>query len=216
MGSGFALEIPYGQLLLLVMSLFMFVGAMRGWYREFWSSCFLLALTAILLKPALASGIVGYLSKVLRLIIAFVQGGASLDLNKLASRATKVEIPFDGENPYLFLVMVLLVFVVISYGTRESGQDVTAMSRILGGLMGLFNGFMVLTLFKEYVLQYIRARSPQLAVSAASPNVTIALGDVPRSGLLEGNGLQVLAVVGAAMVVVLIGSVLIGRPIGKR
>ena len=43
MESGFTLAIPYDQLLLLVMALFMFVGATRGWYRGFISTAVLVA-----------------------------------------------------------------------------------------------------------------------------------------------------------------------------
>jgi hypothetical protein len=215
-GTGFAVEIPYDYLMLLVMGLFMFVGATRGWYREFWTSVVLLCLTGLLLKPSLAAPIVEYLAKAIRLIIAFVQGGFSLDLTRLAVRVAKVQIPFGGDNPYLLLIIILLGFVLISYNTRTDTKDVTAMSRLLGGLIGLFNGFVVLTLFKEYVIKYIRERTPQLAATANPSSVAIALGQVPGGGLLQGTSLQVLAVVGAAMVVVLIGSLLLGQSLGKR
>jgi hypothetical protein len=215
-GSGFTVQIPYDQLMLLVMGLFMFVGATRGWYREFWTSVVLLCLTGLLLKPSLAAPIVEYLAKALRLIIAFVQGGFSLDLTRLAARVAKVEIPFGGDNPYLLLIIILLGFVLVSYNTRGDTKDVTAMSRLLGGLIGLFNGFVVLTLFKEYVIKYIRERTPQLAAASSPSSVAVALGDVPGGGVLQGASLQVLLVVGAAMLAVLIGSLLFGQSLGKR
>ena len=61
MGTGFTLLIPYDQVLLLVMALFMFVGATRGWYREFITTAVLVGLTIFLIQPELAAPIVRYL-----------------------------------------------------------------------------------------------------------------------------------------------------------
>lgn len=212
---GFMLEIPYNQLLLLVMALFMFVGATRGWYREFITTCGLIALLAILIKPELAARIIDYISKLVRLILAFLQGRGAVDPKRLLAAYETVKVPFDGKNPYLLLIIALVGFVVLSYGTRGGGKDVSALSRILGGLLGLFNGYLAVSLFTEYVIKYIRGRTPVLATAAPPQQFSVAISRLPSGDLLRGQGLQILAgLLGVLAAVVFISNAM-GRPIGK-
>ena len=216
MGTGFTIELPYDQLLLLVMGLFMFVGATRGWYRELITSCVLVALTAILIKPSLAAPIIDYLARFVRLVLAFIQGRGSVDPNKLLARYGNIEVPFDGKNPYLLLIFVLVIFVFLSYSTRGDSKGVTAVSRILGGLLGLFNGYLMVSLFKEYVVKYIQQRSPMLAAAGSPPAFSVAVKGMPAGELLKGQGWQIVAVLALLMVAVLFFSTVSGQPIGKK
>jgi hypothetical protein len=214
--SGFTLSIPYEQVLLLVMALFMFIGAMRGWYREFISSVVLIALAVFLIQPELATPVVRYISGLLRIILAFFRSGFSLDLTKLSDVVKQIELPFDANNPYMFFILVLVGFVVLSYMTIGPSRKVTSLSRILGGLLGLFNGFLVVSLFKEYVIKYFQTTSPALAAAGAPPAVAIAVGSPPTGGVLSGaNGIVILVLLGL-MVVVLLTSMATGKPIGKK
>jgi hypothetical protein len=209
MGTPFTVVIPYDTILLLVMGLFMFVGATRGAFREAITTVGLVVLLAILLRPELAQVIVGYLSRLLRLIIAFFRSGFSVNPETLLGTYGQVKVPFTGENPYPVLILALVVFVFLSYGSR-GGKDVTAFSRIVGGLLGLFNGFLVVTLFKDYVVKYITQRNPaEVAALGAPPaEVSVALSRLPTAGLLANNSLYTgLALLGALTALLLIGSV---------
>ena len=148
MGAPFTVEIPYDQLMLLVMGLFMFVGATLGAYREAITTFGLVVLLALLLEPGLATPIVGYLSNLVRLIIAFFVSHFSVNPKVLLDTYATITVPFTSENPYAFLIFALLGFVLLSYASRD-GKEVTALSRILGGLLGLFNGFLVVSLFRN-------------------------------------------------------------------
>jgi len=219
MGDGFALPISYDQLMLLVMGLFMFVGATRGWRQEFISSCVLLVLTAILIQPGLAAPIVEYISKIIRLVLAFIQGFGQLDFAALEARYQAIKLPFDGSNPYALLIAVLIGFVLISYSIRGNIKGVTAFSRILGGLLGLFNGFLVISLFRQYVLKYFQKTDPALwAAAGPSPevSVTVPVQGVPTGDLLTGERFQIVIVLLGLMVVVLFISMVAGKPIGKK
>ncbi len=216
MGAGFTLLIPYEQVLLLVMALFMFIGATRGWYREFVSSAVLIALAVFLIQPELATPVVRYISSLLRIIVAFIRSGFSLDLSKLSDVVKQVKLPFDANNPYMFFILVLVGFVVLSYMTIGPSKKVTALSRILGGLLGLFNGFLVVSLFKEYVIKYFQKASPALAAAGPPPSVSVAVGGPPVGGVLTGtSGILILVLLGL-MVGVLLTSMATGQPIGKR
>ncbi len=208
MGAPFTIEIPYDQLLLLVMALFMFVGATRGAYREAITSIGLVVLLAVLVKPGLVAPIVGYLSSMVRLIIAFLRSHFSVNPEVLLSTYKNVAMPFDGENPYPFLMVALVGFVLLSYASR-GGKDITAFSRILGGLLGLFNGFMVVSLFKEYVVKYVEGRTGAVAVMGPGSGVSVALRDLPSSRLVSPDNWQftlaLLAIVGALVVISMVG-----------
>jgi len=207
--SPFTVPIPYDQVLLLVMGLFMFVGATRGAFREAITTAGLVVLLALLIKPELAELIIGYLARLLKLIIAFFRSGFSVNPEALLGAYGKVEVPISGDNPYPILILALVVFVFLSYSSR-GGKDVAAFSRIVGGLLGLFNGFLVVTLFKDYLLNYIYKRNPvaMATVGGTPAQVSVAVSGLPTSGLLAGDGLYpALALLGTVAAVLLISSV---------
>jgi hypothetical protein len=215
MASGFTLAIPYDQLLLLVMALFMFVGATRGWYREFISTAVLISLTVFLLKPELAAPVVRYTAGFSRIVVAFLRSGFSLDLGRLADSVDQVTLPFDASNPYMLFVVSLVLFVLLSY-TTGGARSVSALSRLLGGLLGLFNGFLVVSLFKEYVVKYFQKSLPEIAAASVSPDVAVSVSGLPTGSLLTGGGSTLVVVLLALIAGVLLTSTVTGRPIGKR
>jgi hypothetical protein len=192
--------------MLLVMGLFMFVGATRGAYREAITTLGLVVLLVLLLEPGLAAPIIGYLSNMLKLIIAFIVSHFSVNPKVLLDTYAQIQVPFTADNPYAFLIFALVGFVLLSYASR-GGKDVTAFSRILGGLLGLFNGFMVISLFKEYVVKYIQTRTPSVAIAGPPAQVSVALKGLPLSGPLSGNNWQlVVALLGAVAALMFLSS----------
>jgi len=216
MGDGFSFAIPYDQLLLLVMGLFMFVGGTRGWYREFISTVVLVALTVFLIRPEMATPMVKYIAGFLRIVVAFFRSGLSLDLGQLGDAAGNIELPFDASNPYMFFIIGLVIFVLLSYSSAGGGGQVTALSRLLGGLLGLFNGFLVISLFKEYAVKYLQRATPELAAAGPPPEVGVSVSGLPSGSLLSGSGGTLMLVLLALMVGVFLVSMASGRPIGKR
>lgn len=219
MDSPFTVVITYEQLMLLMMGLFMVVGAMRGFYREVITTGGLVVLLGILLKPELAAPIISYASKFLRLILAFIASHGSVDLPTLMSTYEKITVPFDGGNPYAFLVIALVGFVLLSYGTRD-GKDVTALSRILGGVLGLLNGYLVIFLFKEYIVKYIRQKYIQQGAAAmvqATPGqVSLALKDLPTGGPLDANRWQIVLILLGVIAGLLFVSTTTGLSLKKK
>jgi hypothetical protein len=209
MGTPFTVEIPYDQLMLLVMGLFMFVGATRGMHREAITTIGLVVLAALLIEPGLAGPIVGYLSNLVRLIVAFIVSHFTVNPKVLLDTYATISVPFTAQNPYAFLIFALVGFVLLSYTSRGS-QDATALSRLLGGLLGLFNGFLVISLFKEYIVKYIQTRSPTVAIAGPPSQVSVALKSLPAGGPLTGNSLQLVVVILGAVAALLILSSVFG------
>lgn len=216
MGTGFTLLLPYDQLLLLVMALFMLVGALRGWYREGVSTAFLVVLAVFLVRPELAVPVVRYFAGFLRILLAFVQSGFSIDLGRLEKVAVQVQLPFDANNPYMFFILALVVFVVLSYATGSSLKRVSPLSRILGGLLGLFNGLLVVSLFKEYALKHFQKASPALYAAGPPSAVSVSVSRLPLGGLMAGSMSTLILVLLGLMVAVLLFSMATNRPIGDR
>jgi len=217
MTDGLTLPITYDQLMLLLMGLFMFVGATRGWRQEFFSSVVLLALTAVLVRPELAETVADYVNKLIRMILAFIQGFPSLDFGTLEELYGGIELPFDSNNPYPLLIAVLVAFVLLSYNIRVKLEGVTAMSRVLGGVLGLFNGFLVISLFREYVLRYFQKAQPAFfAAGEPAPRVSLAVQSVPTGELLAGERWELVIVLLGLMVGVVFLSMVTGKPIGNK
>ncbi len=217
MGDGLSIPISYDQLMLLVMGLFMFVGASRGWRQEFISSCVLLTLMAILIEPSLAARLIDYLSKLARLVLAFLRGLGSLDFGELEARYGAIQLPFDGDNPYLLLIAVLIGFVFVSYNIQINTKGLSALSRILGGLLGLLNGFIMVSLFRQYVLRYFQKASPMLwSQAGATPEVSVTLQNVPTGDMVAGDRWQLVIVLLALIAGVLFISMVTGSQVGKK
>jgi hypothetical protein len=208
-GTPFTVEIPYDQLMLLVMGLFMFVGATRGMHREAITTVGLVVLAALLVEPGLAGPIIGYLSNLVRLLVAFFVSHFSVNPKVLLDTYANITVPFTADNPYAFLIFALVGFVLLSYTSRGS-QNATALSRLLGGLLGLFNGFLVISLFKEYIVKYIQTRSPTVAVAGPPAQVSVALKGLPLAGPLTGGSLQFVVVILGALAALLILSSVFG------
>jgi len=203
----FTLLISFEQLTLLVMMLFMVVGAMRGVKQEAVTSGGLVVLLALLVEPALARPLASYASRFLRLILAFFRSNFAVEPQRLLNAYNEVSVPFSGENPYPFLIAGLVVFVLLSYSSRGLTKDATALSRVLGGLLGICNGFLAITLVREYLVKYLQQRGG-LSVAAAPSEIGVALTSVQTGGITSGTiPRYVLFLAGALSVLLLITAV---------
>jgi hypothetical protein len=204
MSSPLTLFVSYDQLVLLIMALFMFVGVMRGFSREAVTTVGLAVLLALLAKPALAGPLVSYLSRLVRLIIAFFESRFSVDPDVLLKYYQEAAVPFSSQNPYPVLIVVMALFVILSYGTRGQDKDTSALGRLLGGGFGLLNGFLVITLFKEYVIRYLMQRSPAVAVAGKPSQFSVAVQGLPAQGATSGDYSWLLLLVIAVLVAYLL------------
>ncbi|MBC7264378.1 MAG: hypothetical protein H5T64_08455 [Chloroflexi bacterium] len=198
------IDIPYDVILALVMGLFMLIGYSRGWHREFITSVSLVALTIFYIKPELAKPVVGYIDTFLRLLIAFVKSGFRFDLQMLSERMDFVLL--HPENPEGFLLVVLGIIVVLSYTTHIGlgNEKATAISRLMGGLLGLFNGFLAVSLAKEFVIKFLRETRPQavtLQAGGVVDQLAVSVRGVTPGDLFQGRGPFLL---GIAMAVVIL------------
>lgn len=220
------ITIDYDTLVLVAVLLFAGIGFFRGWLREGMTTVVLLVLVALLAKPELAGPIIVYINKLLKLILAFLKGGLTLDLENILKTYKEMGDVFTPENPYQFLLWLTGAGVALSYlGGRlalGAGDTLTPLSHLLGGLLGAFNGFIVISLVKEYLIKYVQhlpqptAQVSALAAGGLEPGkVAIAVSADAQAAGLQGYSLYVAIFLG-----LIVGALIIGKianwEMGKR
>lgn len=211
----FTLLISFEQLTLLVMILFMVVGVMRGVKQEAITSGGLVVLLVLLVEPALARPFANYASRFVRLMLAFIRSNFAVDPQRLLDAYGKVSVPFSGENPYPFLIAGLVIFVLLSYSSRGLAKDATALGRILGGLLGILNGYLAITLVREYLVKYLQQRGG-LSAAAAPSEIGVALTSVPSGGITSGGMPRYVLFLAGAFTVLLLLTTVSNWPLKKK
>lgn len=208
--------IDYETITLVTVLLFAAVGFMRGWLKEVITTLLLILLTALLYRPELVTPIMKGINQVLNIILTAISNIPTLDVNEVARAGPRQDV-LTPENPYTFLLWSLIFLIALSYltGSRAiKDQALTPMSRILGGLAGAINGFIAISLFKEYLLGYfqnltVEQQAGKASLQAGAPpagGFSVAVQNVPQEPFMESVGPVVLV-----MVAVVIGLVILSR-----
>jgi hypothetical protein len=196
------LPIEYSDLLTLVLALFAFIGLMRGWYKEGITSLFATALAILVWKPEMARKFIEMVNSVIKLFVMFFQAGFSLDPGKLVAQSVDPGTLIDPDS-YRVYVVITVALLIASYfiGEATFKGKVPPLSRLLGGILGAFNGYMILSLIKEYMVNYMRAKN-QLYV--ASDQLSIQMTEVPPSNMFAGPSIIFIFVVLIGVIALLI------------
>ena len=198
------LPIEYSDIVTLVLAVFAFVGIMRGWYKEGITSLFVAALAVLVWRPALANEIIGVINGVIKLVLTFFNARFSLDPSKLSAAAQSVEpdLLLDP-NSYRLYIIVTVAALVVSYFVGEANfkGKTTPLGRLLGGLLGLFNGFVIATLLKQYLLNYLVSQNQYVA---QSNQLAIQMTDVPTDNFFAGYGIVFILVVLVGVIALMI------------
>jgi hypothetical protein len=211
--------IDYMTILYMVMGLFALVGFFRGWLKEGITTVFLGLLTVILTKPELAEVIFEYVNGIIKLFWVVLETGGSLEVEDLSAAAATVEPPIslDPEN-YKLYVGVLILLVALSYMTGRFAitASLSPLSRLLGGILGLFNGFLTISLAREYLMGLFLEPGP-ITAQAVPEQVAIQITGMPRQSLLMGYFPMILVTLGLAMLALVLASIFrIQLPVAKR
>ncbi len=200
------ISIDYTVLLYIMVGLFALVGFFRGWLKEGITTLFLVLLITMLTRPEMAKVIIGYINNIIKLFWIIVETGGRLEVEALSEAAKTVEPPIrlDPENSQLY-VGALVFLVVLSYMTGKitfGGEGLSAASRLMGGILGALNGYLILSLAREYVLGFF-LRPEEIVTQEIPERLSIQIEDMPRQSLLQGYFL-VFVMVGGLIVFLLI------------
>jgi uncharacterized membrane protein required for colicin V production len=205
------LPIDYSDLLILVLAIFAFVGVMRGWYKEAITALAVAALAVLVWQPAIAKQIVDVINKVIGLVVMFVKAGFSLDLGKVTAQKVDQSWLLDPYSYRLYIV-VTVILLIASYmvGDMSFKSRLTPLGRLLGGVLGLCNGYVILSLLRQYIVNYLRSKSQAFV---ASNELAMKLNDVPAQSFFAGYGIIFVFVVVIGVVALLVAGDRIKLPL---
>jgi hypothetical protein len=203
--------VNYSDLLLVVIMLFGFIGFFRGWLKELFTFSLLVVMALPLFYPEMADFVIEFANRVFLIITKFF---AILTDTEVVQTAA-----VDESNSYRLFVIILAVLVVLSYTSDRIGftpENRTVFSALFGGLFGALNGFIVITLVKDYVLgNFFSGGEPQVAATASG--LSISVEDVPGGSYLgDVNAILPIVVVATIFLILLGRFVKVRSPIQKK
>jgi uncharacterized membrane protein required for colicin V production len=196
------LPIEYSDLVMLFLFVFAIVGLMRGWYKEGITSFFVAALAVLVWRPSLAQKIIDTVNDVLKLVIMFFKSGFSLQPQSLMAQTVDPKLLLDSDSYRLYIVLTV-VLIAVSYviGEATFKDKMTPLGRLLGGVLGAFNGYVILALGKQYLLNHLESKN---AFVAQSNQLSIEMANVPTSNFFAGSGIIFIFVVVVGVVALLV------------
>jgi hypothetical protein len=196
------LPIEYSEVVTLVLVIFGIVGMMRGWYREGVTALFVAFLAILVWRPEIGESIISWFNNFLRFVVSFFKAGFTFNTSELTAQAAATGNLLDPDS-YRLWIMITVVLIGISYAVGEatfSGKT-TPLGRLLGGIIGAANGFVLVSLAKQYLTNYWGAQGRAMAQSG---NVAIQLNNVPVANFVSGYGIIFVLVILIAVVGLLI------------
>lgn len=193
------MQINWTVVTYIVIALFALSGFFRGWWKEGLTTFLLIILLFLLQFPGVAQGFIDILNSVLAAIWQLAPDFlTSFFADVFGISSTEAGIQADASDPNTWL-LILLVFVVaailISRILVPGSREVTPLGGVLGGLVGAFNGFIIINLVREYLdgrgLPGGTAPATEITmagsstVGMASPGLSIQAVDLPRFTILD-------------------------------
>ena len=196
------LPIDFRDLQLVILIIFAMVGIMRGWYREGITSLFVSLLAILVWRPEIGGGIINWINNFIRFVLMFVRAGFTFDTVKLSAQAARTTALLDPSSYQLWMT-ITVIFVVVSYVIGETSfhGNLTPLGRLLGGVLGAANGFVILSLARQYLTDYWRAQG--LVVAQSGP-LTIQFNNMPATSFAGGYGIVFVLVILVAVIALLI------------
>lgn len=212
--------IDYDTLVLVTVFAFAAIGLSRGWLTEFINTILLVLLSILLFKPELLTPVLEKLNQLFKLLLALLRSGFSLEPGKLIQVYGGLDDIIDPSNPYPVLLFLTAALLVLQYaGTRfKLTGELTALSRILGAILGAVNANIVISLVKEFIRrntevqmarvtaqEAVAVQAQMQSVRALAPSgIAVALKDAPIGFLPESYWIWIGAAVVAVAVLLLI------------
>jgi hypothetical protein len=196
------LPIEYTEVLTLVLVIFGIVGMMRGWYREGITALFVALLAILVWRPEIGEAIIAWVNNFIRFFVAFFKAGLTFNTAKLTAQAAATG-PMLDPNSYRLWIVITVVLIGISYAVGEAtfNGKMVPLGRLLGGIIGAANGFVLISLVKQYLANYWVAQG---RIMATSGQVSIQMTNVPAGSFVGGYGIVFVLIVLIAVVGLLI------------
>ena len=212
-------EINWTVLTIFFVGLFAIGGFSRGWWKEAITTITVILFVLLLQNPDLAQGTVDIFNRVIEIIWGF----ASVIFSGLGD----TPFQFEAQDPNTWLI-ILLVFLILANllsrlflpsGYRSQGYtyQTRPIGGLLGGILGGINGFLILSLVREYLdgrnlpgsglppTEVAQAQSTAF-VPTASSGISLLATDVPSFTVFDSFIPWILLIGGGIMTLVAIRS----------
>jgi len=197
-------QVDYNVLAYMIVGVFGLVGFFRGWWKEAVTAGLITLLLVMLMVPSLATVIVGALNTVVDTVWNFIQ---SLRQSSPAVASVAQAGPPPDVNPqrYWVYVFILVVLVLASYFIGRIGltEGVSAGSRLLGALVGFYNGFVSVSLIREFVIgRYLPGASAAAAAATPPSSVSVQVMNMPQASATDTPTIYILIAVGFLLFII--------------
>jgi hypothetical protein len=197
-------QVDYNVLLYMVVGVFGLVGFFRGWWKEAVTSGLLTLLLVMLTVPDVATVIVNALNTAVDTVWAFIQS-IQKSSPAVASVAQVGTPPDVTPQNYWVYVFILVGLVLASYFLGKVGltQGLSAGSRLLGGIVGFYNGFIAVSLLREFVLgRYLPGASAAAASATPPSTVSVQVMHLPQASATDHPAVFILIAVGFLLFII--------------
>ncbi len=196
------LQIDYVVLMYMVTGVFGLVGFFRGWWKEAFTAALLTFLLFLLKRPEKVDNVIGVLNQIVAVVLQLV-GAVLMGTGMVEVQSQAESEPVLNPENYSTYVIVLIIFILLSYFLGKMGltDRVSAGGRILGAGLGFYNGYLIISLMREFVLApflpgTVEQASDIAATSATPGNVQIQLTNLTPNSLLQPPTLYIMFAAG--------------------
>lgn len=196
-----SLQIDYTLVTYIVIGIFALVGFMRGWWKEAVTTGLLTLLVLVVKRPEAAATVFDFIDK---LVVTIWQALQRLrETSDLVASALPAEEPpvIDGKRQSIYII-ILIAAVVASYFFSKIGltQTMSAGARLIGALLGAYNGYIVLNLLDWFMRGRLPGVGEVTAAGAPPSEVTLTVKNLPATSTLEQDGVVLLILAGGFLV----------------
>jgi len=172
------MEINWVLLTYIIIGYFAISGFSRGWWKEAITTVVLAILIFLLQNPTWAQTVVNMFNSLIAAVWDMIPGNVLPAVNDGVEAAFAVNtgggtIQADASDPGTWLVILaLLVGGAILFSRTTLGHEPTLLGKVTGALVGGLNGFLLLSLVREYLdgraLPGRSAPATEIAVTGSS------------------------------------------------
>ncbi len=160
------MELNWTVLTYFIIGLFALSGFFKGWWKEAVVTVFLAVLIFFLQNPDLAQVAIDIFNNILASVWDFIPNSLLPTVDSTMRTVFAVDtgggaLQFDAGDPstwLMVLIVVIAVAILLGRSTLPGGiiqhgfrYAPTATGSVLGGLIGGLNGFLILSLVREYL-----------------------------------------------------------------
>ncbi len=203
------IQIDYQALTFMIVGAFGLVGFFRGWWKEAITTGLLTLLLLMLKEPAIATRITLFMDRIVDTVWDLIQ--SLRQTSEFVASAVEVGPPPDVDpRRYWVYVITLVVLVVASYFIGKTGltqHGLSAGARLLGAILGFYNGFVTISLVREFVIGRFLPGAPAFAATATPPStLSIQVVNMPEGSIADPPTVYFLIGIGLLLFIIALSS----------